>query len=279
MELSTEDLQSQVLQNTLRQISSPATDTTVACCVICLDDLVEQCEALPCRHNNFDYLCLITWLEQRATCPLCKSDVLEVRYELSEDGKQGKVYTLPKLPERANKSNGQDNGALSSRLARARPYEDEAIRRRRFIYQHKLFSLHVGSNNKLSAAKRHRELSPEVFRTNLGLISRARLWLRRELRVFEFLSENSDLPHYYDPIRRRRKHSRAEFLLEYIIAILKAVDIQGSACQAEDMIQEFLGRDNTRLFLHELRAWLRSPCKSLSAWDRVVQYGNRIIMP
>ena len=63
-------------------------------------------------------------------------------------------------------------------------------------------------------------------------------------------------------------------LLEYIIAILKTVDIKGSGGQAEDMLQEFLGRDNTRLFLHELRAWLRSPYISLEAWDRNVQYNQ-----
>ena len=37
------------------------------------------------------------------------------------------------------------------------------------------------------------------------------------------------------------------------------------------MLQDFLGRDNTRLFLHELKAWLRSPY-TLEDWDRHVQY-------
>jgi hypothetical protein len=50
------------------------------------------------------------------------------------------------------------------------------------------------------------------------------------------------------------------------------VDIMGSAGQAEEMISDFLGRDNTRLFLHELRAWLRSPYTKLADWDRAVQY-------
>jgi hypothetical protein len=54
--------------------------------------------------------------------------------------------------------------------------------------------------------------------------------------------------------------------------------MQGSAGQAEEMIQELLGRDNTRLVLHELRAWLRSPCTSLSEWDRIVQYRDESIM-
>jgi hypothetical protein len=57
------------------------------------------------------------------------------------------------------------------------------------------------------------------------------------------------------------------------------MDIQGSAAQAEDIIQELLGRENTRLFLHELKAWLRSPYGSLSTWDRVVQYNGGNTMP
>lgn len=58
------------------------------------------------------------------------------------------------------------------------------------------------------------------------------------------------------------------------MAILKTVDIQGSGGQAEEMLQEFLGRENTRLFLHEMRAWLRSPYMSLDDWDRHVQYNE-----
>ncbi|TAQ85247.1 hypothetical protein B7494_g6441 [Chlorociboria aeruginascens] len=235
VELSTGDLRSQVLQNTLQQISSLAVGGAAKCCVICLGDLIEQCEARPCRHDNFDYLCLITWLQEQATCPLCKSEAGE--------------------------------GSSSS------VYEDEAIQRRRFVYRHNLYSLHVGSNRRQPAASRYRELSPQLFKTDPELVSRAKTWLRRELRVFEFLNAESDSPHNYHPIRRHRT-SNAEFLVEYIVAILKAIDIQGSAGQAEDMIQEFLGRENTRLFLHELNAWLRSPYGSLSAWDSVVQYDD-----
>lgn len=281
-EANTEYLRSQVLQNTLQQISSPTATKDTTCCVICLGDLVEQCEAQPCQHNNFDYFCLITWLEQRATCPLCNSDVTEVRYDLDEDGKQGKVYKLPEQSGKPRKSNGQIDenlsGLYSGRLRREQPCEDEAIRKRRFVYRHNLYSLHVGCNRRQPAALRQRELSPELFMTDSGLISRARMWLRRELRVFEFLNDDNGSPQDHDPIHRHRS-SRAEFLLEYILAILKVVDIQGSAGQAEIMIQEFLGRDYTKLFLHELRAWLRSPCESLGTWDRIVQYGSGIAMP
>lgn len=38
------------------------------------------------------------------------------------------------------------------------------------------------------------------------------------------------------------------------------------------MLADFLGRNHARLFLHELRCWLRSPCRSLAEWDGQVQY-------
>lgn len=93
--------------------------------------------------------------------------------------------------------------------------------------------------------------------------------IRRELQVFEFLRTDGS-----EAEEVTRRANNAEFLLEYVIAILKSVDVKGSGGQAEDMLQEFLGREHTRLFLHELRAWLRSPYTSLEDWDRHVQYNE-----
>ncbi|KAF4461740.1 RING U-box [Fusarium albosuccineum] len=274
-------LRQQVLQTTLQQISSQGvSDRATEPCVICLGNLVEPCEAHPCRHNNFDYLCLVTWLEKRATCPLCKSDVSEVRYELGEDGKQAKVHKVPEHSERGNistqhsgRQSSGDNLEQHSRWL----FDDEVTWRRRFIYRHNLYSLHVGSNRRQSARLRYRELLPEHFITDPELVSRARMWLSRELRVFEFLHTDSGLSRGHGTNRWPRP-STAEYLLEYIIAILKSMDTQGSTGQAENMIQEFLGRDNTRLLLHELGAWLRSPFESLTEWDRAVQYPERNVL-
>ena len=147
------------------------------------------------------------------------------------------------------------------------PSPDAALLRRRHIYRSQLYSLHVGSNR----VSRFRDLTPQLFARDEELVSRARKWIRRELQVFQFLSTDAD-----EEEGMTRKANNAEFLLEYIIAILKTVDIKGSGGQAEDMLQEFLGRDNTRLFLHELRAWLRSPYTSLEDWDRNVQYNEAL---
>ena len=123
-------------------------------------------------------------------------------------------------------------------------------------------------SNRLS---RFRDLTPQLFVRDEELVSRARRWIRRELQVFQFLSPDGG-----EEEGITRKANNAEFLLEYIVAIVKTVDIKGSGGQAEDMLQEFLGRDNTRLFLHELRAWLRSPYTSLEDWDRNVQYNDAL---
>ena len=327
------DVRSQVFQSTLDEISSCAQRDTAECCVICLDTICDPSIAHPCGHTNFDFLCLVNWLQLYPTCPLCKSDVSEVRYGLStpEDGREtnAKIYRVPQHDRKV--SNGAatsearpgdtetQNSSSSQRtfehyfLGRHRatrtqrpqgrphpnpaaprptPTHDEAIRRRRYVYRNQLYSLHVGSNR----ISRYRELTPELFASDPHLVSRARQWIRRELQVFEFLypsfsaadapssssasssSTHSNSGHPTQPATadehrgRGRGAGNAEFLLEYTIAILKTVDTRGSAGQAEAMLADFLGRDATRLFLHELRGWLRSPHGSLEAWDRAVQY-------
>lgn len=275
----TEELRSQVLQNTLEQISS-ATEGAPDCCIICLGDLSERCEARPCRHDSFDYHCLITWLQERENCPLCKSHVIEVHYELSENGTQSKVYKLPEQTKNPVDNRAGDGSSRSPppQLRRRDGYEDVAIRTRRAVYRRNLYSLHVGSNRRQPPATRHREfLTPEMFMAEPELVSRAKMWLRRELRIFEFLfTDGSDSLKNGNPVRRHRTYNE-DYLIEYIIAVLKTLDTQGSAGQAEALVREFLGREYTSLFLHELRAWLRSPYGALSAWDRAVEYAENAV--
>ena len=106
-----------------------------------------------------------------------------------------------------------------------------------------------------------------MFKQDEHLLARARKWIRRELKVFNFL--NPEVPSYSAAGRRI---NNAEFLLEYIVGILKSIEVRGSSGQAEELLKEFLGRENTRIFLHELEAWLRSPYSNLRDWDRAVQY-------
>lgn len=286
MDSENADLRTQVLQSTLAEVAAVGSDLEGEDpCVICLDRISERAIAVPCKHENFDFLCLVSWLQERANCPLCKAEVTTVRYDFTAD-QQCKTYTVPVAKPPVAKDGLADSWSSrnvgfgpsrAARPARRRqpfvprflPTPNEAIARRRTVYRSKLYSLHVGSNR----LSRFKDLTPAMFSTDDELVSRARKWIRRELQVFEFLSPDG-------PVTDRgaqtvdRRTNNAEFLLEYIVAILKTVDTQGSGGQAEEMLQDFLGRDNTRLFLHEMRAWLRSPFTALEDWDRAVQYNE-----
>ncbi|KAK2671982.1 Zinc finger, RING-type [Fusarium oxysporum f. sp. vasinfectum] len=262
---NTDDLQRRVLQSTLDEIATRQEDAT-DCCVICLESISEACEAIPCQHRNFDYLCLLSWLEQSPKCPLCKAVISQVRHGLDEP--IAKTYTVaePASEPRAPRIERR-------RLALPPHFRRRHSQLRPYPRQPRYGTTSSSPSDEI--AKRRGCVSPQQI---LKTFSRARMWIRRELRVFSFLNPDADqteprpeVNSQRDAVDRRRANN-AEFLLEYIIAILKSVDIMGSAGQAEEMISDFLGRDNTRLFLHELRAWLRSPYTKLADWDRAVQY-------
>ena len=251
-------------------------------CVICLETISERAVASPCGHESFDFLCLVSWLQERSSCPLCKCNVRSVEYRHQPCGEY-EVYRVPHVEPtrpgstatRAPHNNGQtrsrtqpqDPAWRTQRSSQQRQpiSADAALLRRKEVYRKNLYSSHVGSNR----LSKYKELTPEAIASDEELVSRARKWIRRELKVFEFL----------DPDKREncgasKRANNAEFLAEYIVAILKTVDIKGASGQAEDMLQEFLGRETTKLFLHELRSWLRSPYNSLESWDRHVQYNG-----
>lgn len=126
--------------------------------------------------------------------------------------------------------------------------------------------MHVGSN----PYSGYRDVTPRLVAGHAELQSKARTWIRRELRVFTFL--------HTDPAGSTSDaattSSNAEFLLSYVVSILKAVDIRASNGHAENLLTEILGRETARLFLHELLAWLRSPYTRLKDWDEAVQYDS-----
>ncbi len=246
-------------------------------CAICLETISERAVALPCKHDCFDFPCLGNWLTKNTTCPLCKGKVERLEYEFNGAG-DSKIFHLPppepdqvshsRLPYRSNRSQHPQRLArrpqsLTEDCTSSGLQDGLGLDRRRNIYRNQLLSLHVGTNR----ISRYRDLQPQSFRDDVILLSRARKWIRRELQVFDFLN-----PDCADAGGGRRRANNAEFLLEYIVAILKTTDIKGSGGHAEELIKDFLGRTNTRIFLHELQAWLRSPYHYLGDWDRAVQY-------
>lgn len=160
--------------------------------------------------------------------------------------------------------------------------QDTALDFRRGVYRDRLYALHVGSNR----ISRYRTLTPSMFQTDSHLVSRARMFLRRELQVFEFLypqhistesstsSSSSSSSSTHSPSTSSRRANNADFVLEYVVSILQSIDLKGSSGQAEELLTDFLGRDNARLFIHELVSWLRSPFEKLEHWDRNVQYAT-----
>ena len=62
-----------VLEGTLKEIkaTTEGIDRHIDPCVICLDAVSERALASPCHHHNFDFVCLVSWLQQRPICPLC----------------------------------------------------------------------------------------------------------------------------------------------------------------------------------------------------------------
>ncbi|KAH7322789.1 hypothetical protein B0I35DRAFT_426475 [Stachybotrys elegans] len=284
------DLQRQILQSTLQEVARRDQDEeTPDCCVICLEAITEPCRVQPCGHTNFDYLCVSSWLFATPQCPLCKTSVSEVLHGPPDNIQTTRFDQDKSAPRPSWSSSARFSAAdafLGRRHAARRPrpqrngYDGTApprdiVRQRREVYRRNLYSKHVGSNR----MSRYRELTPQMFREDEDLVSRARMWIRRELQVFSFLTlDESDADAAFSQPETSaatlRRANNAEFLLEYIVAILKSVDTLGSGGQAEDMLSDFLGRDNTRLFLHELRAWLRSPFTKLEDWDRAVQYDD-----
>lgn len=279
-------LRAEVRQWTLEQVSARN------CCVICLDEIQDEGEARPCQHRDFDYLCLTQWLSQSQKCPLCVQTVLQVHH--SVDGQDVIEAVRRPTPEAKRPSQHATPARIFSRDTRARFLHGHYTRRDRYrerhpgrpaqqtslglegrksVYRQRLFSKHVGSNR----MSQYTELTPGLFQTDERLVSRARMWLRRELQVFPFLAgpqHDTSEPGESTTAAQNRRQNHVEFLLEYIVAILKSVDIMCG--QAEDMVTDFLGRDDTRLLLHELRAWLRSPFGKLEDWDRAVQYGSSL---
>ncbi|KAI7287179.1 hypothetical protein KC343_g282 [Hortaea werneckii] len=239
-------------------------------CIICLEVISERAVAVPCNHLSFDFLCLVSWLQEKAACPLCKAEVREVQY----DWRSSEDFKTYRVPE-AERSKAEDPDTSAWRHSRRQagrrrverwtpqtertvpPSEDPSLERRRRVYRDRLYALHVGANQ----ISNYRDFTSAIFASSPVLQSRARAFLRRELRVFSFLDTPS-----------APRGGNREFLLEYIVAILRTNDLKAADGKAEDLLSDFLGRSNAQQLLHELEAWLRSPYVDLRQWDEAVQY-------
>ena len=70
-------VQQQVLRCTLEEAQpSEFVRDQINPCVICLESVSAEAIALPCQHDSFDFLCLVSWLDKRSNCPLCASTAI-----------------------------------------------------------------------------------------------------------------------------------------------------------------------------------------------------------
>lgn len=127
------------------------------------------------------------------------------------------------------------------------------------MYLQLLYSRHIGSN----PISGFRNVTPDQIAEDTELQSKARTWIRRELRVFSFLTE----PSQQQPVNQ-------EWLLEFIICILRTIDPRDMSDWAHHILTETLGHENARLFLHELSSWMRSPFRYVKDWEDVMDYGR-----
>src|SRR5882724_3452923 len=56
----------------LHSVSTAHNESSDAC-VICLSAVSERAITVPCNHYTFDFICLVSWLQERSACPLCTS--------------------------------------------------------------------------------------------------------------------------------------------------------------------------------------------------------------
>ncbi|EJC99521.1 uncharacterized protein FOMMEDRAFT_22997 [Fomitiporia mediterranea MF3/22] len=239
-------------------------------CSICLQLLLDRTVIPECSHE-FCFECIVTWTDQSRRCPLCTRTIGPYLIHHIRSNFDYQKYHLPPLRtspppiqplRRVRRSSVQrvQEHRWGRRLRREQDVADElerAIDRRRWVYHNHLYVKHVASNT----FTRYRPFpTPAQFSASQDYISRATIFIRRELRVWVNLD--------------------VEFLTTFILSLMKVIDIRSES--AIKLLAEFLDMDhpyyegrrfpNAEHFAHELYSFLRSPYKSLSAYDMNAQY-------
>ncbi|KAM0665825.1 hypothetical protein ACQRIU_005169 [Beauveria bassiana] len=240
-------------------------------CVICLEDISDPCELAPCGHYNFDVGCIGTWLAVSRRCPLCKvlvnqiirgprglpgrpvNDIRSPSEILLAELRPGpSSHSPPTRRPRYTPADFAAAGAAYARsMRRAANTAPRDIAHRRDVYLRGLLSINVDTG----PISGHRELPRALLHREPQLITRARAFLQRELRVLDSVPAE-----------------RAAFLTEHVVSVLRNRDIGTGIGQLEALLTANLGRSSARLLLHGLGAWLRSPYTSLEEWDAAVRY-------
>ncbi|EJF61900.1 hypothetical protein DICSQDRAFT_154801, partial [Dichomitus squalens LYAD-421 SS1] len=238
-------------------------------CSICLQPYADRTMIPTCSHE-FCFECLLIWTDQSRRCPLCSQDVGQyLMHNVRSKFDYQKHYLTPlrtsPQPEAATIVRAEARRRAErrrevewGRRRRQREEADEleqAIEKRRWVYRNNLYAKHVASN----PYTRYRPFpTPAQFAASQDMISRATVFIRRELHVWAALD--------------------VEFLTTFTVSLMKSLDIRSEP--AVRLLSEFLDMDaehgreraNAEHFAHELYSYLRSPYRDLSAYDNNVQY-------
>ncbi|WWC87479.1 uncharacterized protein L201_002368 [Kwoniella dendrophila CBS 6074] len=233
-------------------------------CVICLMNLKDRTVVGLCGHE-FCFDCIGIWANQSRRCPLCSADMASFLLHDLDAVTPTKFY-LPPLPSKSIPSAPVAGPSRTrfpqiTRRERAEELEKEEpdeldlqVERRKEKYRHELYVKHIGSNKH---TKFRPNPTPKQISEDPNLVQRATVFLRRELRIW---LPNIDI----------------EFLITYIISLLKIIDIRSEP--AIRLLTDYLNLNQefpnnpTEHFSHELYSFLRSPFKDLRKWDEAIQY-------
>jgi len=166
-------------------------------CSICLQRIADRTVVPTCSHE-FCFECLLIWTEQSRRCPLCSQtigDYLIHNIRSKNDYQKHYLNPLRTSPrpqsaavaaqrdarQRAQTRREREWGRRQRREQEESDELERAIERRRWVYRHGLYAKHVASNS----YTRYRPFpTPAQFAASPDLITRATVFLRRELRVW-----------------------------------------------------------------------------------------------
>lgn len=116
-------LQNEILQKTLQEVAQEEAEGDP--CVICLETITEPSVAKPCNHANFDYLCLVSWLEQQPNCPLCKCQIPRGKPQLANKRRQDSPHLGPVRPAGPMRSQNIPSSSHTARIPDSKLWHTE----------------------------------------------------------------------------------------------------------------------------------------------------------
>lgn len=209
-------------------------------CIICLDSIHNPCLLDPCCHK-YCFVCIFQWYQFNPSCPLCKSKISSLLYDIRSDTEFKRIETQ-KLDDKSSKIDrwGCPSSTQEEFLSDF-PFTHEHERRKR-VYQRKIIPIPVIPPTKRTIP----------FACNDDdWIRKLKPWVKRELQsileeenvdsillifqqIFHNFHDNLDSPLFFSKIE--------EFLQHY-----------------------------TPIFIRELRCFVKSSL-TMVAYDRKVRY-------